>query len=172
MRLIVDHYPVDSIRSLKISLLRYLWSRPAVRVGGQDYTLKQSEKEILLKQYRDPRIVFAVSCAAASCPDRSPFGFTANRLGQQLDDIIRRFLQNPTAKGLQLDRETGILTLSWIMKKDAYLFTQEKDGIIDFLLPYLDDETRRWLGRHPVRIDYLDHGWTLNDLAESESGTD
>jgi hypothetical protein len=37
MRLIIDHYPADSIRSLKISLLKYPWSQDAVRIAGRDY---------------------------------------------------------------------------------------------------------------------------------------
>ena len=65
MRLVVDHYPVDSIRSLSISLINYPWSKKAVRIGDNSYSMKQIEREILLKRFNDARIVFAVSCAAA-----------------------------------------------------------------------------------------------------------
>ena len=71
MRLVIDHYPVDSIRSFRISLMKYPWSKKAIRIGNNDYSLKQIEKDILLRQFDDPRIVFAVSCAAVSCPDRT-----------------------------------------------------------------------------------------------------
>ncbi len=167
MRLIVEHYPVDSIRSLKISLIKQPWSIEAMRIGGKVYSLTQIEKSILLEKYADPRIVFAVSCAAVSCPDQKPEAFTGERLGEQLDEKIRHFFMNPD-KGLALDRKRRILTLSWILKQDAHLFEQEKGGVLGFVLPYLDPEIRRWLKANPVKVDYFDHDWTLNDLAQAD----
>ena len=165
LRLVIDHYPVDSIRSLSISLIKYPWSKKAIRIGNTRYSLKQIEKEILLKQYNDPRIVFAVSCAAVSCPDRSADPFIAERLDEQLDALIRRFFRN-SGKGLRLDRETRALTLSWIVKKDSYLFQDNEKGVLDFVLFYLEPEIANWLKANPVAIDYFEHDWTLNDLAQ------
>ncbi len=166
MRLIVEHYPVDSIRSTKISIFRHPWSQPVIRVGSKSYSLSEIEKSILLESYHDPRIVFAVSCAAVSCPDQMPEAFTGERLDEQLDEKIRHFLSNPD-KGLALDRDRRILSLSWILKKDAHLFKEEQGGVLGFVLPYLDAETRRWLKANPVKVDYFDHDWTLNDLAQA-----
>jgi len=167
MRLIVDHYPVDSIRSLSISLLMHPWSKQAIRIGNRHYSLEQIEKDILLAQFKDPRIVFGVSCAAVSCPDRTMEPFVAERLDQQLDTMIRSFLQNP-GKGLRLDRESRILTLSWIFKKDGDLFPINRLGVPGFLLPYLTPDLREWLEEQPVTIAYFDHDWTLNDLAQAD----
>ena len=95
MRLVIDHYPVDSIRSFNISLVKYPWSKKAVRIGERSYSLKQIEKDMLIKQFGDPRIVFAVSCAAVSCPDRIAQPFTAQLLDKQIDEMIRTFFNNP-----------------------------------------------------------------------------
>ncbi len=154
MRLIVDHYPVDSIRSLSISLIKYPWSKKAIRIGNTRYSLKEIEKDILLGQFNDPRIVFTVSCAAVSCPDRTAKPFSA------------QMLENP-GKGLSLDRSTRTLTLSWILNKDRQLFQSREKGVLDFILPYLDKDTREWLEVNPVEISYFEHDWTLNDLAQA-----
>lgn len=167
MRLVVDHYPVDSIRSPKISLLGYPWSRTAVVVGGEGYSLNDIEKTQLLARFGDPRIVFGVSCAAVSCPDRMPEAFTAARLDRQLDDLIRRFFANPT-KGAALDRGRRVLTLSWILKKDAGLFPEERGGVLGFVRPYLPAVEQAWLRNHAVTLQYFDHDWTLNDLAQAD----
>ena len=166
IRLIVDHYPVDSIRSLKISLLRHPWSKAAIRIGGTAYALEEIEKGVLLKRAQDPRIVFAVNCAAVSCPDRIPEPFTAERLDAQMDGMIRTFLSNP-GKGLALHRDTRILTVSWIFKKDAHLFPGDRGGVLGFIRPYLPPETRARLEANPVAIRYFDHDWTLNDVAQA-----
>lgn len=164
MKLIVEHYPVDSIRSFKISLVRYPWSKKAVAIGGKQYSLKEIEKDILLRRYEDSRIVFAVSCAAVSCPDRIPEPFRADRVDEQLDDMIRTFFTNP-AKGLALDQENGILRLSWILDKDRQSFGGGDQDLLTFVRPYLAEDLRRWLQDHPVRIEFFDHDWTLNDIA-------
>lgn len=167
MRLVIDHYPVDSIRSFNISLVKYPWSKKAVRIGERSYSLKQIEKDILLKQFNDPRIVFAVSCAAVSCPDRIAQPFTARQLDEQLDEMIRTYLRN-TGKGLRLDKNRGLLTLSWIMEKDKRLFQDRPIGVLGFVLPYLESEIREWLEINPVDINYFEHDWTLNDLAQAD----
>ena len=169
IRLIVEHYPVDSIRSFKISLLRHPWSKDAVRIGGRWYSLSEIEHDILIERFGDPRIVFAVSCAAVSCPDRGKQPFNAATLDRQLDANIRRFFRNP-GKGLRLDKDAGMLMLSWILKKDRHLFEDKYDGVLNFVLRYADDATRDRLQAHDVDIDYLDHDWTLNDVAQAKGG--
>ncbi|NIT61179.1 MAG: DUF547 domain-containing protein, partial [Aliifodinibius sp.] len=94
IRLVINHYPVDSIRSLHISLVKYPWSKKAIKISNTSYSLKQIEKDILLKSFGDPRIVFAVSCAAVSCPDRIAEPFQTDQLNQQLDGMIRNFFKN------------------------------------------------------------------------------
>jgi hypothetical protein len=169
MHLVLQHYPVDSIRSLKISLIKYPWSKKIIEVGNRRYTLGEIEKEVLLKKFGDARIVFAVSCAAVSCPDQGGEPFTARNLDAQLDDLVRRFLRNPK-KGLRLDRQAGVLTLSMIFKKEARLFTAGYGGAVGFIRPYLDRDTAQWLESHPFRIEYFRHDWTLNDICLEDKG--
>lgn len=169
-RLIIDHYPVNSIRSLRISLIKYPWFKKAIRIGGKNYSLKQIEKDILLEKFNDPRIVFAVSCAAVSCPDRIAEAFAGRHLDEQLDALIYAFFRNPH-KGLRLDHEAHELTLSWILKKERHLFEKKQGGVLGFVLPYLEPETRSWLEANPVTLTYFKHDWTLNDLAQAQGLT-
>jgi len=128
------------------------------------FDYKPHKKEILLKRYDDPRIIFAVSCAAVSCPDRIPESFTAARLDNQLDQMIRVFMMNPR-KGMYLDKASNTLSLSWILKKDSHLFPGERGGTLGFITPYLADDVQLWLRDNRVKIDYFDHDWDLNDIA-------
>lgn len=164
IKLIVANYPVDSIRSFKISLVKYPWAQEVVKIHGVGYSLKQIEKDMLLKRFDDPRIVFAVSCAAVSCPDRIPEPFTAARLDEQLTALLHTFFAN-TTKGALLNRERNILTVSWIMSKDGHLFGNDATGVVNFVKPYLDAEQQLWLKGHPVQVEYFEHDWSLNDIA-------
>lgn len=167
MKLVVDHYPIDSIRNLKVSLIKYPWSIKAISIGGKKYSLKTIEHDILLKRYADPKIVFAVSCAAISCPDRFNEIFKAKKFDEQMEKILRTFLKNQQ-KGLHVDKKDKVLTLSWIFKKDEGHFKGNgQTGVLDFVLKYLSEELKGWIlkNRSELKIKYFDHDWGLNDLA-------
>lgn len=167
IRLVMDHYPVDSITSFKISLVKYPWAKKPVEMQNRRYSLREIEKDILIPRYHDVRVLFAISCAAASCPDRTPEVFTAARLEQQLDALVATFLANPT-KGARLDKQDKVLTLSWIFSKDGELFTALGHGVLAFVLPYFGTDDRQWLAENTVEFRYLSHDWTLNDLAQAD----
>jgi len=166
MKLAAENYPVTSITDSKISDGNP-WGVPGLVVGTQRYALRQIEKEILLKKFADPRIVFAVSCAAVSCPDRGDSIFSDKQLDEQLDTLIRTLLTNPT-KGLALDKQRKVVTLSWILKADRKLFGDGTDSsLIDFVCRYASIQNRNWIdaNRDRLQIKFFEHDWGLNDTA-------
>ncbi|NOX57766.1 MAG: DUF547 domain-containing protein [Planctomycetes bacterium] len=166
MKLAAENYPVASITDSKISDGNP-WGIRGVRVGTEQYALHQIENEILLKKFDDPRIVFAVSCAAVSCPDRTGDIFSADQLDRQLDDIVRGLLAN-TTKGLAIDRQLKTVTLSWIIKTDRRLFGDGGDNdLLNFVLRYAPSDVRDWIdaNRSDIKIKYFEHDWGLNDTA-------
>lgn len=169
MKLVADHYPIDSIRSLKVSLIKYPWNKRVLAIGEKKYTLREIEKSILLERFPDPRVVFAVSCAAVSCPDRQQKIFHGDKLDEELDEMVRIFLAN-TGKGANIDRNKRQITVSWIFKADNKLFDGEgHPSLIKFLLRYLPAKDAEWLDTHreTISINYLDHDWALNDLSRA-----
>jgi len=164
MKLAAEHYPVRSIIDPKISA-DDPWGVPAVRIGQERYSLKQIENAILLKQFNDSRIVFAISCAAVSCPDRTDEVFSAERIDEQLDSIIRGLLANPS-KGLKLDRDRNVLKLSWILKADRRLFGGTGQGVLQFVHRYAPADVAEWMDEHEdaLTIEYFSHDWSLNDV--------
>lgn len=43
------------------------WSEPIARIGGRTYTLDEIEYQVI-REFKEPRIHFALVCAAAGCP--------------------------------------------------------------------------------------------------------
>lgn len=164
MKLVVESYPIRSIRDQKVSKGGYPWSKPLVGVSGRRLSLEGIEQDKLLKYFKDPRLVFAVNCATISCPDLPPVPFRAEDLDSQLDALMKDFLSNPT-KGLQINRETGEIQISWIFEKHKDLIAKHFGGLPGVVHRYLDDETCQWFEEHGahVTVSYLEHDWTLND---------
>lgn len=169
MKLAVEHYPVASITEAKI-VNGDPWSVTVVRIGDMSYSLKQIENAILLKKFDDPRIVFAISCAAVSCPDRTNEVFSGEHFDSQLDSLIRGLFAN-RSKGLVIDRERKVVTLSWILKADQRLFGDDEQRVLRFVRQYIPPNIAAWLEQHSadVTIQYFTHDWTLNDVALAES---
>ncbi len=158
VKMVVDHYPVDSIKDAG-SLFGSVWKKKVGVVGGKEVTLNDIEHEILRKM-GDPRIHVAIVCASVSCPDLRQEAYTADRLDAQLDDQMKRFLEN-RGKGLQVDRGKGRVTLSKIFDwfEDDF---KVKGGVLPFLSRYAPENDRAFLKKGDVDVSYLDYNWDLN----------
>ena len=166
-KLVAKYYPIKSIKDFKVSFLKYPWGVQILNVGGKEYSIKEIEKDLLLKKFKDPRIIFAVSCAAVSCPDRTEEAFFPLRLDKQMDLMISDFFKNPK-KGLIINKEKMKVKLAWILKKDGHLFKKESESeVLDFVSNFVSLENKRWLlkNKEQIKIEYFDHDWTLNDYA-------
>jgi hypothetical protein len=158
VKMVVDHYPVDSIKEAG-SFFKSVWKKKVGVVGGKDVTLNKVEHEILRKM-GDPRIHVAIVCASVSCPDLRNEAYTADRLDSQLDDQLKRFLENK-GKGLQVNHKNGRILLSKIFDWFEEDF-EPKGGVQAFLSRYAPEKDRAFLKKENLDISYLDYNWDLN----------
>lgn len=167
LKLIIDHYPVASIRDIG-SVLRSPWKRRFFRLLGQSMHLDQLEHELIRSPgaFDEPRIHFAVNCASVGCPALRPEPFVAGRLEQQLEDSTRGFLEDRSRNRLA----DGQLEISSIFKWYREDFEQGWRGagsLSAFLALYagaleLNTDTREALSRGAVALKFLDYNWELN----------
>ncbi|MDX1581321.1 MAG: DUF547 domain-containing protein, partial [Alphaproteobacteria bacterium] len=70
VKLVIEAYPVDSIRDVRPSGLFSPgpWKRKLITVEGRRLSLDNIEHNILRPIWRDPRIHYAVNCASIGCP--------------------------------------------------------------------------------------------------------
>jgi len=160
VKMVVDHYPVDSIKDAG-SLFGSVWKKKVGVVGGKEVTLNDIEHEILRKM-GDPRIHVAIVCASVSCPDLRKEAYTADRLDSQLDDQMKRFLENPR-KGLQVNHKNGRILLSKIFDWFEGDF-KAQGGVLKFVTAYAPASAQKGLKNGKLKISYLDYNWNLNDL--------
>ncbi|WP_209332640.1 DUF547 domain-containing protein [Lunatimonas salinarum] len=157
VKLIIDHYPVKSIRDigpkLSIPLVQTVWHLEFFEIGGQKASLDEIEHAILRKEFEEPRIHFAINCASISCPALAREAYTADRLEEQLEQAARRFINDPTRNRIQSRRVEISEIFSWF-KGD---FTKS-GSLIDFLNRYADVKIHS-----DARIGYLPYDWNLNE---------
>ncbi len=157
IKLIVDNYPVKSIKDLGGSIYKVNtpWDIKFIKIGDEEYDLNNIEHGILRDQWEDPRIHAAVNCASVSCPALMKGAFTAEQLEKQLDMQMKRFI---------LDNSKNILSknsvkLSKIFKWFSGDFKNVAPDVIKYINRYSDIEISE-----DADIDYFEYDWNLNDV--------
>jgi len=163
---VLEHYPVNSIRDIDISPGLFSngpWGAKLLNIESEEISLNDIEHRILRPIWRDPRIHFAVNCAALGCPNLQDRAYVPEKLDQMLNDSAIRFINHP--RGANID-ETGRLTLSSIYKWFGEDFGDDLDEILEHIRGYASDELKERIptdGKIKVKYRY---DWSLNDAEE------
>jgi hypothetical protein len=91
VQLILDNWPVKSIKDVG-NFISTAQDKKVVKLFGKTTTLNYVEHDLLRAKYSEPRIHFAIVCAAISCPELRSEAFTADKLEAQLADQAKGFL--------------------------------------------------------------------------------
>jgi hypothetical protein len=160
VRLILDHYPVASIR--KIGWLPGAAFRtkfiPMEGLKGGTISLDEIENGTLRSAFREPRIHFALVCASRSCPALRDEAYRGADLDSQLDDQARTFLHDPAKNRVDVGART--LYLSPIFKWFRGDFEGAAGSLPSYVARYLDDGTAHV---SDFSVEFLDYDWSLND---------
>ncbi len=160
VKLILDHYPVRSIRSIGLlpvaAFKKKFIPMPGLRKG--DLALDEIENDILRKELGEPRIHFAVVCASKSCPKLQ--AYRADGLGLQLDQAGRDFIQDPSKNRYDAAKRT--FYASSIFKWFHEDFERANGSLAAFIGQYAQPDVAAALKQGNVRIEFLDYDWSLN----------
>lgn len=179
---IVEHLPLN--RSLSLGSLAFprgirwipgVWDKRTANVMGQPMTLDDIEHGTLREDFVEPRIHAALVCAAMSCPPLRNEPFTGAKLEEQLEDQMRRFVQD-AAVGVAIDREGGVVRLSKIfdwygedfvatdLPASGYGDHPDKvRSVLHAASRYLRPDDALFLREGSYRVDLLDYDWALNE---------
>lgn len=157
IRLILNHYPVKSIKDIgskiKIPFVTTPWAAAFFSIGGRKMSLDDIEHGTLRKKFDDPRIHFALVCASLSCPRLRNEAFTADKLDRQLDEQGRDFLRDPAKN------KVGQASAQLSKYFDWYKGDWNKNG----------QSVAKWVNQYAAskmnadaKVSYLDYNWNLN----------
>jgi len=117
------------------------------------------ENEILRKEFRDPRIHFAVICASSSCPKLPRIAYTEGNVRARLEEETRKYLNSE--RGIRIDRTGNTLYLSRIFDWFEEDFVEKSGSATNFIRPYLRKEVASFLDGKP-KMKFLRYNWALN----------
>lgn len=163
VRTVLAHYPVRSIRDIDISPGLFVigpWGKKLVAVEGEALSLDDIEHRILRPIWRDPRIHYAVNCAALGCPNLSSEPFA----GATAEMLLARAAPEYVNHRRGATVEDGRLVVSSIYDWYQIDFDGSERGVIEHLRRY----ARPPLAQALVGISAISatrYDWALNDAA-------
>ena len=110
---------------------------------------------MIIPKFKDPRIHFALVCAARSCPVISMYAYRAETIEEELDRITRNVCNDE--RYVRLEGDT--LYLSKIFDWYYNEFTVDQ-SLVTYLNQYREESIP-----DDVKIEYDEYDWSLNDTS-------
>ena len=145
IKLILDNYPLKSITDLYGGKP---WDKKWIEIGGKTYSLNNIENDIIRPTFNEPRIHFAVNCAAKSCPKLGNFAFTEANLEEKLEKNTKKFINGPENK-ITADQASISKIFEW--------YKADFGDLKKFLNKYSDTKIAEG-----TELKYSEYDWQLN----------
>jgi hypothetical protein len=153
IRLITLHNERESIRNINRTLgflkLKGPWTEPLVKAAGRTLSLDQVQYEMIRRESSDPRIHFALSCAAMSCAPLRNEAYTGTLLDTQLHDQGRLFLTADTTKN-HFDVKSRTWHRNIVFRHYRTDFGETRREVAAFLAQWYNDTTSMQLEKFIV----------------------
>ncbi len=150
IRAVAKRLPLRSVMAVK-----GFFDRIEHRVAGRRLTLNDLESKVIRRQFDEPRIHFALVCAARSCPPLQSRAFTAGRLQRMLEGATRRFLNSK--EGVQI--AGGKARVSKLFEWYAVDFNKAAGSVGEYVARYRRADRAALTSSAPA---FLHYNWTLN----------
>ena len=147
VQLILDNYPIQSIKDLKNP-----WGQKFITLNDETLTLNTIEHKIL-RPMGDSRIHFAIVCASESCPKLLNCAFETETIDSQLDQAAHEFINDPTKNSITPSK----ITISKIFK----WFKSDFPKGVDFI-KYLNSYSTVQISPE-AKINHQNYNWALNE---------
>jgi hypothetical protein len=162
IRVVLDNYPVESIRDIKDGPLSIgPWNRKDLTVAGTPISLNDIEHGIIRPAFKEPRIHYALNCAAVSCPNLAPKAWRGATLDADFSKAEQAYLADD--RGIQID-PNGRVTASKIFIWFREDFGQNNKEVLAQLIEKAPHSKQGPL-RARGRIDRYEYNWALNDAS-------
>ena len=150
IKLILDNYPVTSITKLKNGKP---WDYKIIELGDKKYTLNDIENKIIRPRFKEPRIHFAVNCAAKSCPKLLNKAWTEHNIQRYLTKQTKAFLANTKENTITENKVVLSKIFDWY-KAD---FGGDNAKLIAFINKYSNTKVNE-----NAKVSFNEYVWDLN----------
>ena len=157
--LVLDAFPVNSIRDVRGGLLRRgPWEEQVLEVEGRPLSLNDILHGILRPIYRDARVNYVLSNAALGGPDIPPQAIAAGPSDLLLEPAARAFVNHPRGVRVEGDRAIVSSLFEW---RRADFGGDDDERLLAHLKRYAEPRLQRALDG-VAQVERQSFDWRLN----------
>ncbi len=146
IKLILNSYPVAKITDLHGGKP---WDHKWIKLTGKTLSLNNIENDIIRPEFKEPRIHFAVNCAAKSCPPLLNAAYTAGNLDSKLESQTKKFVNNSAFNTLGKSEITISKIFDW--------YGEDFGDVTSYIARYADTAVKP-----KAKIKFKEYDWNLN----------
>ncbi len=152
IREIMRNYPVASPQDIP-----GFFNGKKLKIAGELLTLDDLENDKLRGKKADPRIHFALICAAMGCPRIGKFAYRPSNLDQQLNQQTSLTLND--AVFIRVDKKKKKVLISEIFKWYKKDFIREEENVLSYINRYRNETIDP-----NFKVGYYPYDWSLNTI--------
>ena len=158
LKLILDNYPVESIRDIPS---KKQWDDKRWVIADETYSLNQIEHEQIRPKFIEPRIHFALVCAAVGCPKLRQQAYVGSRINEQLEEQMKFIHGSP--RWFRFEPGDAKVRLTQLYNWYGGDFSQVAGSPLEYAARYSPAlQQALGAGKKP-KIDWIDYDWALNE---------
>jgi len=180
LKLVIDNYPIQPrwflINYPDNSIMHIPKGRDKTyfKIMGMEYTLKEIEREILMKRFQDPRICFTLSYASMGGAFLRNEPYYPDKLEKQLEDQAEKFLSS--TRGFRIDKTKKIIFLADIFNWYQSVFINKYGSVkkfrdrkpriqsyLNFIVNYVSPGNVSYFESDDYKVEFLLYDWHLNE---------
>ncbi|MBA3546997.1 MAG: VTT domain-containing protein [Planctomycetes bacterium] len=137
------------------------WDDRRWSIGGQVWSLSQIEHEQIRAKFREPRIHWALVCAAVGCPPLRDEAYTAARLDEQLADQASR-VHRDGSRWLRYEPHAARIELTPLYDWYGSDFVQVHGSVAAAVAKHHEAVRKDLEEGRKLQIAWLPYDWSLN----------
>lgn len=145
LKLILKNYPVSSIELINNGKP---WDLKWIKIANKTYSLNNIEHDIIRKDFKDPRVHFALNCSAKSCPPLLNQAYSAKILDAQLETQTKNFILNKKYNQINSSGVKLSMIFSW--------YASDFGDVRKFISKYTNIDAN-------AKTRWLEYNWQLNE---------
>jgi hypothetical protein len=146
---IVEKYPVSSVMDLEGGKV---WDKKKIVIAGKSLSLNNIEKDKLLNRFKEPRVHFAVNCAAASCPPLLNKAWTEDNVQRYYAKQAKAFINNSNYNSVSAKSIEASQIFNWYASDFG-----GSDKVLSYFQKYSDTEIKK-----NAKVSFKEYNWKLN----------
>lgn len=161
LRLILDYWDNGKLASIQDIPSAKRWKHRRWKIGGKTWSLNDIEHEQIRPKFKEPRIHFALVCAAVGCPKLRNEAYSAERLDTQLGGQTE--YAHTHKRWFRFDAQAGEVYLTKLYKWYGDDFKQTAGSVLEHAANYSAELTKALEAGRKPKTRWLEYDWKLND---------